>query len=221
MRLTFIGAILISAICACSPSSGEGKDARSESVPSPMSSSSEAKGGNAAMERKSQFIQAAIDSTSGFAGEVVVAEALPPTAVVVRYRKGDIQSVPSSCSVSIVEAMEGKEKVVATNDSVLGCSLASSAEDVKASAKVNVEKDRISIAGEGGKGSSEFDLYRESDGVWYLAKASFTYPEEDPASGDVVVINEAVAFGHGVKALRFSDYSYDAIKGDLSRTSVE
>jgi hypothetical protein len=173
------------------------------------------------MERKNQFIQAAIDSTSDSAGEVVVVEAMPPTAVVVRYRKGDIQSSPSFCSVSIVEAVEGKEKVVATNDSMLACSLASSAEDVKASAKVNVERGRVSITSEGDKGSSEFDLYRDPDGVWYLAKANFTYPEEDPASGDVVVINEAAVFAPGAKTLRFSDYSYDAIEGRLSRTSVE
>lgn len=172
------------------------------------------------MESKDGFIQAAIDATSDSAGELVLVEAARPTGVVVRYRRGDIKNAPSTCSVSIVEEARGKEGV-ATNDSMLGCSLASSAEEVKARVKVSIEKDAITISDEGDKGNSEFDLYREPDGVWYVARASFTYPEEDPASGDVIVINEAVAFQPGIKTLRFSDYSYDAIKGGLSRTSVE
>lgn len=214
-----IGMLFVCALCACSPKSGEGMGVQSEPVPRP-SRSSEAKEGNPKMESKDGFIQAAIEATSDSAGEVVLVEVARPIAVVIRYRKGDIQNAPSTCSVSIVEEARGKEGVAA-NDSILGCSLVSSAEEVKARVKMSVEKDAITISDEGDKGNSEFDLYREPDGVWYMARASFTYPEEDPASGDVIVINEAVAFQPGIKTLRFSDYSYDAIKGGLSRAVVE
>lgn len=217
----FIGTFFIGALCACSANSGQGKDAQPGPAAVPASQSSVSKKWNPAMESKNNLGKAAMDATSRSGGDVAFVEAVHPTAVVVRYLKGDAQSSPSSCAISIVEEAGGKEEIVETNNSMLGCSLASSADEVKAKTKVDIKKDQIRISGEGDNGNSEFELYRGSDGVWYVAKAGFTYPEEDSVSGDLIVINEAVSFGPGGKSLRFSDYSYDAIKGDLSRTSVE
>jgi hypothetical protein len=218
-----IGALFIGVLCACSPTLGKGKVTQAESVAKEIIESSDAKGTTIEMESKNSFIQAAIDATEGSLGEVVAVESAPPTAVVIRYRKGDVTSSPSSCSVSIVEWDEGKGKgeVVATNNSILECSLALSVEEVKERAEVSVENDKISISGDGDKGGVEFDLYRESDGLWYVSRVSFTYPEEDSESGDVIVVKEVVSLQRAVRHLRFSDYSYDAIRGDLARTSVE
>jgi hypothetical protein len=172
-----------------------------------------------AME-KEESAEAAIRVTSEEGGEVVATKVAGPVSVVVRFRQADANN-PSSCLLSIVEQGRGGASVVAANDTLLACPSASDAGQVKARVKLSVAENRVSVSNEGEAGPTEIEMQRLDDGVWYVTKASFTYSEEDEESGDMIVVNEAVAYPPASRKLKVSDYSYRSVKADLVKTEVK
>jgi hypothetical protein len=172
-----------------------------------------------AMEKEGSA-EAAIRVTSNEGGEVVATKVAGPVSVVVRFRKSDTNN-PSSCVLSIVEQGRGGASVVATNDALLACPSASDAGQVKARVKLSVAESQVSVSSEGEAGPTEIEMQRVEGGAWYVTKASFTYSEEDEESGDMVVVNEAVAYPLASRKLKVSDYSYRSVKADLVKTEVK
>jgi hypothetical protein len=154
--------------------------------------------------------------------ETAAAQSNGQIVAVVLYQPGDAEANPPTCVFRLVEATSVGAKVIDSSDALIECPLDSSADEVKASTTLEVGPTSVTVEREAAKGREEFLLERgETDGVWYVTKASYTRSEEDAATGDMVVsINEAIypATSDGVT---LGKYSYASIEKDLVKRVVE
>lgn len=219
-KIIGLAAVLILAACQPAPTSGRGLPNSDSTVAVsdvPQQSEMQAMDDNA-------FALAATKATND-SGELVIVKsfgpATTPLAIVIRYLAGDTQTQPATCTVQIVEKSKGEAIVVAANDSLLDCALASDAQAVGERIAINVDGTKVGLVDDADKKNASFELERHADGAWFVTKASFTYPENDLDTGEIVVVNEVATYPLISRHTLVSDYSYEAIKGDFVRSTVE
>lgn len=152
-------------------------------------------------------------------GDTVLAMAVsstsPAIGVLVTYRP-DNEGGPA-CPVIVFDLSNEAPEEVAHGDKIIGCADA----DPEAAAKqIHIDVDAARIALERAKGNSSelFEIRREGPNQWRVAEVTYTAPETDASTGDVIVVQQKAEF-NGVGPT-LGEFSYTRIEPNLVRTEI-
>lgn len=141
----------------------------------------------------------------------------PTVGVLVTYRAS--ASSGATCQVRIFDVSNDKAVEVANSSELVDCADVPTAKVGMPQVALGVEVSRVSITQTQSDNSAAFELRRSSRG-WVVEGATYTRPEVDDHSGDVLVVQESVMYPEEA-APSMADYSYDRVKPDLARKVVE
>lgn len=133
-------------------------------------------------------------------------------ALVIRYSERPVKG--GHCILSIIEQTAAGAVVIESSDQVMSCSGMSvpTAEAVKGGLEAKVESDFIRLDEDRIRNRSEYEFVRASDGRWHLTYSADIGPEEDPATGELLVASYGVAYRTVLEGPLVSEVDRETVK---------
>jgi len=135
----------------------------------------------------------------------------------VTYRA--VGAEPASCEVSIFDLSGTAVRKIASSDQLFDCAEVATAQEATAQTEVKVRPQGAVLKQVQGNSNSEFELGKSESGDWVVLKATYVWPETDPASGNLIVVQESARFLESAPTVEH--FTYDGVKAKLIRSVIE